>query len=176
MLEENGTRIDEEKDTAIFFGKSSIFSNFYPCAISSDGHHFTSAEQLFQFKKAVFAKNDNAAKKILDSTSPSQCKFIGDKIQMEETLRREWTVNGGAAWKALLDVVLLKFSSDPLKSALVNLKVNTIGEASYDKLRGTGIPLWSNGALDKDKWTGKNQLGVALRTIKLQLSDYCECY
>ena len=90
VTENEGIRFDDKHEVGVFYGRDCIFSNFYPSKLHYDGLIFHSAEQLLQYKKAIFADNHAAAKKIIESQSPSECKRVGDKIKMDEQKKRRW--------------------------------------------------------------------------------------
>jgi predicted NAD-dependent protein-ADP-ribosyltransferase YbiA (DUF1768 family) len=56
------------------------------------------------------------------------------------------------------------------KAALLATGNKVLGEASSNKLYGTGIGLFSKDAADCSKWTGKNLMGKILSDIRDRLS------
>lgn len=65
-------------------GPKDPLSNFYSCKIESEYNKnplvFNSAEQFYQYEKCLYFNDKDAARDILESTSPQTCKLIGDRV------------------------------------------------------------------------------------------------
>ena len=92
-----------------FFTASSPLSNFFPldnlllmvCALL-----MLIVEQYFQWSKAMFAENPEAARKIRGSTLPAYCKRLGDDVKVND---QEWLPR---AKDVMLKACQIKFTTD----------------------------------------------------------------
>ena len=164
-------------------------SNFYPtvlafypsdCYLSncylrgyttSDGKKFICAQQHFQYEKAVYFNDIETAEKILNCQSPMGQKLLGRKVKNYDD--KLWDKKRDQIMK---QVVLEKFSSDQTlgERLLTDVKPNyIIAEAgpSFELHWGTGVQLRSFHALNPDKWTGKNVLGLILKEVYFKLKN-----
>ncbi len=161
---ENLCTITTEKHV-LFYGRSSIFSNFRPCQLQMEGITFNCVEQAFQYRKALAAKDMNAAKEILSEEDPATQKGIGDKIQITE----DWEK---CKFNVMCHLVKAKFDQHrQLKEKLLSTKGKTFVECNpYDKYWGSGMKLRDIHAADTSRWTGKNQMGHCLGEVRTALS------
>ncbi len=146
----------------VFYGASCPFSTFYPAKFRDEyGYIFSSSQQYFEYRKAVFAGDDISAHKIRKATSPKQCKQIGDRLRL----------NHGVWDKLATDIMykgcVLKFSQNlNLKQCLLDTEDAVLAEAGYDKLWGIGLGMESPNVTKRGKWKGQNLLGDVLMRVR----------
>ena len=138
----------------MFFRNDYFFlSNFYPASISWAGHHFPSAEHLYQALKCT-----DPAEMLLIRTagSPGQAKRLGSKVI---SIRSDWDT---VRVDVMRDVVWEKFRQNPTLArrlkALVGVEIveeNTWGDTFWGVCRGQGL----------------NTLGLILTDIRERLAS-----
>ena len=116
----------KSKNIILFYGKSSYLSNFSFSFFVLDGQSYTSVEQCYQYKKALFFKDMYTAKKILGTSSAYHHKRFGKKVVGFK--KREWKrVSEWIMKKALL----AKFRQNAvLRRLLLSDKTAILAEAS----------------------------------------------
>jgi hypothetical protein len=155
----------ETENEIYFWGSDSPLSNFYTtdCSFMHEGKVYNCVEQYYAHEKAKFFNDDVAAKKILTSKNPSECKnqrINGFKKQTWNTISRKVMTQG----------IRLKFSQNQKLGKILKDTGNKIlVEASpHDDYWGIGIDLHSPDLHNKSKW-GKNILGQIIMEIRDQL-------
>lgn len=147
-----------------FHSECSKFSNFYRCEVRTPEGHFTSSEQAFQWRKAIYAKEYELARLIKLESNPVVQKKLGDRIVNSI----EWNE---IRVQNMLEIVFSKFNATPaLKSALLETDVCTLHEATKDPYWGIGATLYSEEA-KQHSWRGKNQLGNILINVRATLKQ-----
>lgn len=161
-LEKAKTRRDH--DDLYFQGENSPLSNFYPCRIEDNDHSiFSSAEQLFQYKKAIHANFRLTAAKIKLTFDPYEVKRLGNLVPTPDS------------WKALeidlmSDILLKKYTQNPaLGDRLLNTGNLNLHEASNDLQWATGAELSSKAVLS-GTWPGLDTMGQLLEGVRSELS------
>ena len=82
---------------------------------------------------------------------------------------RKWVAEGE---RVLLRANLAKFSQNSTaQKALLETKSDVIGEASYSRQWGIGIPIQSGSVFDPRNWTGKNVMGNILMNVRKTLMN-----
>ena len=147
-----------------FFGennKNGYLSNFYPVEFKMDGKTFTSSEQAFMFKKAIYFKDNHNASLILKARTPKEAKALGRKVRNFN--QDEWS---RVSSDIMEEVLICKFSqNNDIKKKLVDTGDSELVEASpYDRIWGVGVRITD--ALDKRMWKGQNKLGKALTNVR----------
>lgn len=157
-----------ETDTHIFFwGDDDVYSNFYRFEFKYKGKTFFCSEQAFMWEKAMLFGDKNIAGQILKSTHPYECKKLGRKVKNYDD--KKWGKVREDIWK---EILINKFSSEPLKSEILKTKNKILVEASpYDKLYGIGLEVWDDRVLDENNWKGKNLLGKILMGVREDLNQ-----
>lgn len=70
----------------------------------------------------------------------------------------------------MVDGLMLKFASNPLRDFLLSTENSTIIECSpTDKIWGVGLKVGQLEVFQKEKWKGLNLLGEALMIVRDQL-------
>lgn len=147
-----------------FFTKLCPLSNFYQCPVLIDGHRYHSVEQYYQYSKALFAKDEASAHKILTSNSPAQCKFVGDRVNVNKD---DWLSKCLVSMETAL---YHKFSQNPgPRKFLLETGERVLVEASKDKFWGSGITLGSPKVTTISDWPGENRLGQLLIELRKRL-------
>ena len=90
----------------LFRGQYSSLSNLYPCTLELDGVTYNSAEQLYQYKKAIALGKNQVADKIIQSQTPYEAMKEGKTVDAPE----EWVVSTGV--EIMKDVAAIKYSQN----------------------------------------------------------------
>ena len=150
-----------------FFGSINAFSNFHPTEFKFKGNTFHSSEQLIQFKKAKFFKDDQCANQILATDTALEYKdiardIVGFNYQTQSKNAKEQCKEG----------ICAKFLSHTwLSDKLLTIGDKTIVECCRDKLWGTGIPLQEDDCLDRRKWESQGILGEILQELRTLIRE-----
>jgi ribA/ribD-fused uncharacterized protein len=135
------------------------FSQWWACNFELRGHGYTSAEQWMMASKARLFGDAKALAAILRSTSPSEAKALGRKVQGFDEGR--WAA---ARFDLVTEGNVAKFGQDAtLDAYLAGTGDDILVEASpTDPIWGIGLAAADPRALDPREWLGLNQLGFAL--------------
>jgi len=156
----------ENGEYLLFFGKNSPLSNWYSAKFEIGGHTYSSTEQYFMYRKALFAKDSRRAEEILKKDDPQQIKRIGNAIRVNHT---EWKIPGTYAMEEALKA---KFEQNKdLKDYLVSTGHKVLVECTRDRLWGCGHHLHSKEATNRSKWEGENMQGTLLNQLRSNLSE-----
>ena len=132
------------------------FSNFYLTNVNFEGLNFTSSEAAWQAQKCM----DEEYKKIFQTKSPSEAKFLGRKVK----LRPSWDT---IKYNIMVKVCYAKFSQN---LALKEILLSTNEEILIEDTTGWHDNLWGNCDCPKCKYIiGKNLLGYALMEVREKL-------
>lgn len=151
-------------ETDLYFqSEFSPLSNFFAASID-DGYGicYTSAEQFFQHKKALFHSYSQTANKILKNRDPYELKRLGNLIQTNQ----EWRQTEESV---MTNILRSKFTQNPdLTQILLNTGTLHLHEASADHKWATGAELASK-ALQQGSWPGSDRMGFLLENIRAEL-------
>jgi ribA/ribD-fused uncharacterized protein len=151
--------------TVVFYSLHSVFSNFHSAEVVISGDRFCCNEQFFQRAKALMFGDYETADKIMSETDPYKINVLGKKVRGHK--KEVWEKK---AYKTLKHVNEVKFSQNlHARQALLDTGDLIIGEASPDRMYGTGIHISSSHATDETKWIGKNLMGQILTEIRQSL-------
>ena len=133
-----------EGNTVIFFTDKSPLSNFYKCKFTINDVSYTSVEQYYAYKSAVFFGDEDTANMIMNQKEAVEHKRSIKKIKgFDKTvwLKKE-------ALNTVKEAMIAKFTQNPeLGQYLKNTDDKEIGEANPgDYFWGTGMSLWAKGA------------------------------
>ena len=159
-------KVGEKNEILAFFTGATPLSNFFKTDIKIDGKNFTSVEQFFQYKKALFAERADIAQKIHNTDLPAGCKHAGDGLQVDND---QWLP---LAKQAMYTGCLAKFQQDCYaRSFLVDTENLILAEASNDKTWGIGMSIKDEKLkeIKNDTWQGQNLLGNILMRIRNEL-------
>lgn len=163
----------ENNNGYIFFwglkNKYSFLSNFYYAPFVVDGLQFRWSEQYFMYQKALLFLGEDIQEKILEATSPQECKKLG---------RTKSPIFDDEVWNekrqdAMYRAVLEKFRQNPrLKNALLETGDAVLVESSpKDKIWGIGLSEKTARQISPQEWPGQNLLGQILMKVRQDLSD-----
>ena len=146
----------------VFFW-GSIFSNWYGCHFTYQGHDFYNTEQAFMWEKARHFNDFETADLILKTPNPRENKKLGRSVRNFNA--ESWMIN---SYTCMVAVNLCKFSqNEALKDILLSTSKRVLVEASpYDKIWGIGLDMNDDNCLDEHKWQGMNLLGKVLTYIR----------
>jgi ribA/ribD-fused uncharacterized protein len=149
-----------------FYGKQNPLSNFYPAIFTLNGIQFSSAEQCYQYHKAMFFKDDKTATDILKSNNPSAQKRLSRQIK--DFCEATWE---GMANDYMHNTLLAKFEQNKiLLEALGSTGHKSLYEASpHDLYWGIGLSLSNKNVLNPDFHKGLNNLGNIMMSVREQL-------
>jgi ribA/ribD-fused uncharacterized protein len=133
----------------VFFGKDSVFSNLHMnTPITLDGQKFTCNEQYYTHALASFFNDESTAKKALMTDDPYKLIDLHKKVANYD--RHKWLPE---AEKVLYMVNLAKYTQNSTaRTALLETGDNLIGEASYSRTWGIGIPIQNNNVTKYRYW------------------------
>lgn len=148
-------------DGYILFYGTPPFSNFTKCNIEWDGEVFCSVEQLFQYRKAIEFGDNEIARLILNTDSPSRAKSLGKSVKGFN--KEHWD---SRSYNIMKECVEEKFNQNPrLLNELLKWKNGEFAEASpRDNRWGIGFGV-DKALQNKSKW-GLNWLGKILTEIR----------
>ena len=138
-----------------------MLSNFANSTIKYDNTLFPTAEHAFQWKKAVFFKDDYSASKIKRASTPQEAKKLGGKVQ--GFVEEEWNEHKAEFMREILEI---KFAGAPsfLLSATAGCQ---LAEANpNDCVWGIGLTSVKARYLEVERWPGENLLGKILMDIR----------
>jgi len=170
---------DPEEKFTFFWKAHSPFSQFHPSPFhgvplfnptpeDSKGHTFAHCEQWMMFNKAKLFQDEKAARQILATTTPKDCKDLGRKVKgFNEHI---WKVENERIVKA---GNRLKFTQNPdLMHKLMKTDGTTLAEESpFDKLYGIGLTSRDPKARIRANWLGKNLLGEILTELRKEFKQ-----
>lgn len=149
-----------------FYGKNSPYSNFYYVEFDYKGYKVTSSEQAFMLEKALMF-DKSMVERILSTTNPAEIKKLGRKVKNFD--EKKWNE---VRYDIMVDILCAKFSTEPLKTELLNTGIEFIVEASpTDKIWGAGLALGDPRLNYVKYYPGRNLLGHALMDARARLGD-----
>ena len=146
-----------------FFGKTNIFSQFYPCTFVVDGNTYCCTEQYMHEQKAILFEDYDVASKIMQTKNPITMKRLGRRVSnFKQSVWEE------EAKKIVKRANMAKYSQNPaLKRKLYATYPKVLVEANpYDKIWGMGLSSDDPRAKNKRSWRGKNLLGYILTEVR----------
>ncbi|WP_417784326.1 NADAR family protein [Terasakiella pusilla] len=155
MLEKNGY--------TFFWGRTDVFSQWYPSAFEYEGLTFVNCEQFMMYSKAKLFNDDEIADEIMKVSDPKEHKAFGRKVRNFDT--QVWNAE---AKKIVYIGNREKFTqNEKLLAELMATGDTKLVEASpYDKIWGIGLESSDPAATDPTKWKGTNWLGEILTTLR----------
>lgn len=155
-----------EPNCTTFAGPADPLSNFYQCEFEYSGIKVKSAEQAYQYKKAMQNGKPDIAKQILDTASPYEAKRLSKHIPCSRTWERENI-------EVMAAIVDNKFSQVPeAQDALLATADTTIVESVPGQfLWGSGLSKHATSHTLSSAWPGENQLGLLLTSTRSKLKS-----
>lgn len=153
-------------DKYVFFhGRLVPYSNFYKCPIVIGGTTYCCVEQYFQYCKATHANDSNKAAQIMMTSDPYTMKTIGNSVNSPNS----WISKQIHVMKLAITEKFLQHTT--LRQQLLATGQAGLAEANiHDTYWGIGRGLRSRNLDDKTKWTGKNNMGLILETVRKDLA------
>ena len=154
-----------EEGTTCYFGELNPLSNFHPATFTYDGIQYHSSEQLIQHMKSQLFEDLTTEAAILATTNALDCKNEAKNIRNYD--HKKWEE---MAKSLCYEGIKAKFVQNSwLKKLLLSTNEDTLAEATYDKLWGTGVPLHRRDCTDRNKWHNTGIMGEILMTIRDEL-------
>lgn len=145
-----------------FQGDLAYLSNRYPVEFIYKHKPFLSAEQAFQWEKALNAGETLKAHDILHSVNAFKAKNIGDSC----TPSPQWD---NLKCETLTKIVYQKFAQNKsLKKRLINSEYTSFYECTRDSFWGVNYKITSR-EIDTKNFTGLNTFGIILADLKKRL-------
>ena len=163
----NGFEATSKKKDGVtcYFGELNPLSNFHPAKISYEGHIYHSSEQLIQHKKAQLFGDEIAEALILVTNTALESKTEARNVRNYD--QQIWEES---AKELCYEGIKLKFTQHQwLANLLLSTNDDILGEATYDKLWGTGVPIHRNDCTDRTKWHSNGIMGEILMEIRNEL-------
>ena len=163
----NGYKATSKSEEGItcYFGELNPLSNFHLASFNYEGIQYHSTEQLIQHKKSQLFEDRTIEAAILASTSASECKNEARNIRNYDQKRWE-----ESAKTLCYEGIKSKFLQNLwLRKQLLSTNDDTLAEATYDKLWGTGIPFHQRDCTDRTQWHGVGIMGEMLMAIREEL-------
>ena len=147
-----------------FYGKNSPYSNFHYVEFDYKGYKVTSSEQAFMLEEALMFDN-SMVEAILATTNPMEIKKLGRKVKNYNEVK--WNE---VRFGIMVDILLAKFSVEPLKSQLLSTGDELMVEASpTDRIWGAGLVIGDPRLNYPNYYPGQNLLGKALMEVRTRL-------
>ena len=150
-----------------FFGELNPLSNFHDGSFEWNDIRFHSSEQYIQYQKATLFKDIKTADLIMKCSTALECKQMATNVVNFNN--DDWNSKAKELCKP---GIKCKFQQKPsLASALLNTGDKYLVESCYDKVWGSGKPLFEEDCLEQNQWQGQNILGEILCEIRTELRD-----
>ena len=149
-----------------FFGKTNVFSQFYPCTFVVDEKTYCCAEQYMHEQKALLFGDHKIAKQIMETSDPVTMKRLGRQVaNFDESV---WE---NESKKIVTSGNIAKFlQNSDLKSKLFATYPKILAEANpNDRIWGIGLSSDDPRAKNEKTWRGENRLGYILMTVRLAM-------
>ena len=138
-------------------------SNWYKSEFTVDGIKFVNSEQWMMYQKAKTFGDEETAKKILASTSPSEIKGLGRKVKNYND-----TVWNGVRQIVVFEGLKAKFGqNEDLKKQLLATGDDILVECNpTDSIWAIHMSEDDPRVQDISKWQGQNLLGFTLMLVR----------
>lgn len=151
------------ENVTAFSGKKDELSNFYPCELDVFGKQFKSAEQAYQYSKAVHQGQLDIAKEILNCKDAYEAKAQARSLQYN----KEWQE---VKVQKMKEILSNKASQVPeFTNKLLDTKDDIIVESTTDRFWGSGLDKMDTVYTKRRFWPGRNNLGSILEEIRQEL-------
>ena len=151
-----------KKEPFAFFSKG-VLSQWHHSPFMVKDVMFNNCEQFMMFQKATVFGDIETASRILEATHPRECKELGRKVR---NFNQEiWDqVKQGIVFSG--NYHKFNFHKE-MRDVLFETKGLLLVEASpFDSIWGIGMSADDPDVMDRDKWRGKNLLGLALNFVR----------
>ena len=148
--------------------ENGYLSNWYHCDFFLAGKRFTSSEQYFMYRKALFFNDEGAAARIMATNDCRTIHALGRKVHNYND--RLWN---GVRQLVMYEGLLAKFSQNPdLKEKLLATGNVILAETSLnDRIWGIGLRANDTRIYNLSKWNdGRNLTGFTLMKVREDLA------
>jgi ribA/ribD-fused uncharacterized protein len=154
-----------------FLGAADKLSNMFPCKIEYQNRIWNSSEQIYQYRKAVFAKNNVAASRIAQCSNGFEAKRIGKSLFQgphKDELNEQWTA---VKVRTMRKILREKFKDDNLAYFLASTGDSYLVEANeYDCFWGSGVKT-GDVTMTTLAYPGQNWMGKLLMELRVILQS-----
>ena len=145
--------------------RSDPLSNAYPCKFTKGGETFYSAEQYYQYQKALFFNDSHISCQILKNKYAYKCSLLGRRIRGFN--KSQW--RKCHARRHMYDAEIAKYTScDKMRICLIATGKKYICQPS-DPFWGVGLWATHPHLLDIHKWCGQNVFGKILMRVRSKI-------
>ena len=146
--------------------ENGFLSNWYKSDFTVKGITYTSMEQYMMYMKAKTFRDDEIAKKILNTNNVAEIKALGREVKNYND-----TIWNGVRQIIVYNGLLEKFSQNSdLRKELKDTNDGILAECAVkDTVWGIGLSMKDKDRLDINKWKGQNLLGFALMQVRNQI-------
>ena len=130
---------------------------------------YHSSKQFIQEQKAIYFKDYETSSRILNATTPLECKELARDIHGFD--RGSWAAVVKEKCKPGILAKFTSSSNTSLGGLLLTTGQKKIVEACYDSLCGTGVPLKDKDCLKEHKWKNIGVQGEILMEVRELLSE-----
>lgn len=149
-----------------FWNSHHFLSNFFPSTFCINNERFTTVEQYYQSRKALFSHNYHIHKLIMKTENPGHIKRLSKRIRYLNF--RAWA---SVRERIMKTALMAKFSQNPdLKNALVQTKNSLLVECNpLDYHWSCGLSLNHPHVQHPHMHPGKSILGILLMEVRQEL-------
>ena len=152
-------------DGIAFFGRDSFLSNFHPCKIDEGNLTFPTVEHYFQYKKALYFKDEKTASAIYKARSPAQAKAFS--YQIKDFDAELWK---SVASQNMFKACTQKFQQNHELGQKLKETTGVLVEANpKDTYFSCGLSLQDPNLDNHAMWKGQNVLGDILGKVRALL-------
>lgn len=160
-----GVRLEDAKTIKVkggyaFHSEHAWLSNFYPCDFELQGIPFRSAEQAYQYIRALRLNEPQAAELVLRSKTAKLAKQLGNGITHTTD---QWDAD---KIDVMRKIITEKFNQNfELGGKLISTGQSTLIEATIDGFWGAKASI-SSKSIKNGTWMGANFLGKILAEVR----------
>lgn len=137
----------------------SPLSNLFQADFRYEDMWFVSADQCYNYQRALFEDQDDIAETLLVTTDPSQCQKLGESFPESD----EWIAKRE---EIMTEIIGAKFDqNDICMKILKDTEDATLYDASYDHFWGINLSLHAKDTIE-EKGKGQNKLGCILLALR----------
>lgn len=146
-----------------FQSEDSFLSKLFPVQVRFNGRVFPSSEHAYQFDRAQYIGNHQAANDIFFAPTSKSAKKVAGRLGHS----KEWDL---VKLDRMSQIVHAEFKQNPrLGSELLKTGPSNLIEATLDNFWGCGYTLTARNLLS-GQWHGRNHLGVILVNCRTELN------
>ncbi len=141
-------------DVLAFQGFKDPLSNFFPCTLTDNSRTFSSAEQMYQYTKAIYHRDYTSARLILNVKRAYDCKKVSKRVRVSDAWLNERV-------DILKDIAEKKYLQVPeVRSILARHTNSYIAEAVPGEcFWSCGYDKWKARRINPKLYPGRNEMG-----------------